>query len=155
MRRRLLVLLSASVLLALFIPATAAAAGWVVKSPSGQRLGKVVRVSKGVCDLYDAAGVHCGWVQWRSGDSDWMAVWGYDTDGGLRKMATVDKGYKRWYLQSDWELGHSGYAIRKASRWVVRMHADGGIRTMGRVSRYCPGWGATGAVYVLCGDQWL
>ena len=92
MRRRLLVLLSASVLLALFIPATAAAAGWVVKSPSGQRLGKVVRVSKGVCDLYDAAGVHCGWVQWRSGDSDWMAVWGYDTDGGLRKMATVDKG---------------------------------------------------------------
>jgi len=153
MRRFVLPIVAAIVLVALVLPTTAVANGWTVKNRSGVKIGKVVRTKTSKCVLYDKAGRRCGAVQWNAEVPTYVAYLAYAGDSGVRKMCRVEKTGGYWYITETLYWG--GWALKKGDRWSVYQFGDGGVnRLRGRVSSRCPGWGAAGAVYVLT-KTWL
>ena len=148
MRRRLLVLLVVSVMLALLIPATASAASWVVKNRSGTKLGRVAKVAKKKCVFYDRNGRRCGFVVYNRYEVSFQAYYGYASDMEPRKWAWVPMivAY-HGYCLADSSMDVFGYSDKKNGKWVAKKLSS--RRVVGRVSASCPQWGAVSAVYVL------
>ena len=147
MHRFLLALVLVCVFAAMVLPATASATKWVVKSPSGAKMGTVVKKSSRVMNVYNRTGAKRGRISSDDGYIYHAAMW-LPGDQGVRKEAEISKRsfgtYSGW-----WIVGtvRSGVARKVNGRWVIRGGSSNLVR--GRVSGRCPGWAAGGAVFIL------
>jgi hypothetical protein len=150
MRRLLLVLLTAAMAAALLLPAVASAGtgSWNVRNKAGVKIGTITQVGKQHCVLRDKHGRRCGDVAWRKDVQKYEVVMAYAGDTGVSKLAYVDEmGGSGWQILNHDTLKQIGYTNPVHSKWVVsRTRTD---VVQGSVIDACPGWGASGAVYVL------
>ena len=148
MRRFVLALIATCVVAMLLLPAAASAGTWAVKNPSGTKIGKVSRVSKNKCVLYDRKGRRCGRVEWNADIYGYIAHLGYPKDTGVRRQAVIIYGtaFNGWFV-ADLDYEPIGWCKKASGKWVVKREKTG--RVVGRVSARCPQWAAAGAVYAL------
>jgi hypothetical protein len=149
MRRILLVLIAATVLGVLLVPATASATTWPVKNGSGVTIGKVTKLSTHKSVLYDKKGKRCGSVEWNDDLIGYIATLAYSTDTGVRKQALVPFGnaFNGWFIASLDNNEPIGGCEKANGKWVVMRERNNAV--VGRVSASCPQWAAAGAVYAL------
>lgn len=145
MRRSLLVLVTTCVFAAMLFPSTASAATWVIKNPSGVKMGTVVRKSSRACKVFSRSGTKWGLVQWYS-EGVYLAGKGLAGDTGLRKSARIHFSTGGWWINSEYWDDPGAFAAKGDGRWVVRT-VSGPRR--GSAPGSCPGWAAAGAVFIL------
>jgi hypothetical protein len=149
MRRILLVVLAAAIAAALLLPAVASAGTWTVKNDAGLKIGTVKQVTKRHCVLRDKQGRRCGDVTWRKDVQKYEVVMAYAGDTGISKVAYIDEmGGSGWQILNHDTLKQIGYTNPVGDKWVVSRTRTDNVK--GSVTDSCPGWGASGAVYVLC-----
>lgn len=146
MRTRLVMLIvSAGILLALGLPASALASkSWTVRSKSGVSRGTVVLKSFGVGHCKTTGGSYAGTLTSGSGEPGGIVYTGsYSSPGTF--LGGVDR---RWYReQSSNEI--LGKAVHSRSRWLLKQKIGGAWKTRGRVSGRCPNYMAATALRLL------
>lgn len=174
MRRPIVLLITALLMLLLASPATALAGGpWVVKNAAGKGIGtaKSIYLAKYPADpsypsnwrgrvygghRFKTAGVTYNrmftWFTWCKGDGGKVppATVGNDGSGPPVHWGIYRQGTDPWY----WD--HRGRIVKRHGRWVVEQRiAAGAWQKRGSVNDACPAWLAGGAVYLLVGPKWL
>jgi hypothetical protein len=140
MRRHVIPVLAAAVLVVLLLPAIAEASRHTVRDKSGDRVGTVSDGRWGKVWDSDAAVVGEFGFQDNEGIfahrlSDGRLAWAYRASRRVFRVTGVNGGL--------------GRAVRMEHRWKLQRRVDGHWQTRGYVRRTAGGWGGCAALFVL------